>query len=140
MDRLSQYAAREAEPRTEDERAKAEEEATIKLFERLKVTKAAKDKDTVEGSEEVAKTETENVNGTAETPAETPPQTEVTPNANGDQKSDIGEDVKLFEVFHEQVINLANTQRLPIQDVTALLVSLATLALYTTKCPRDRVR
>lgn len=41
----------------------------------------------------------------------------------------IPENVKLYEIFYEQVVNLVNAQRLPIQDTTALLVSLANLAL-----------
>ena len=41
----------------------------------------------------------------------------------------IPENIKLYEIFYEQVVNLVNAQRLPIQDTTALLVSLANLAL-----------
>ncbi|CAZ79879.1 unnamed protein product [Tuber melanosporum] len=41
----------------------------------------------------------------------------------------IPEDVKLYEIFFKQVLNLVNAQNLPIQDIIALLVSLANLAL-----------
>ena len=37
--------------------------------------------------------------------------------------------MKLYEIFYDQVVNLVHAQRLPIQDTTALLVSLANLAL-----------
>lgn len=52
-------------------------------------------------------------------------------NGDGDVKKSRGipDNVRLFEVFHEQVIHLINMQRLPIQDITALLVSLINLAL-----------
>lgn len=123
MDRLSQYASRESEPQAPEDRQKAEEKATIKLLERMKVTKAKTTDGAVEEVEgDKSKDEPTNADGTTE--EEPQPVT-----ANGEKKSGIPDDVKLFEIFHEQVINLANSQRLPIQDVTALLVSLANLAL-----------
>ena len=45
------------------------------------------------------------------------------------KSTNIPEDVKLYEIFYDQVVNLVNAQRLPIQDTTALLVSLTNLAL-----------
>lgn len=132
MDRLSQYASREAEPRTAEDRAKAEEEATVKLMERLKITKEVKDKEVAEGEGEEQGTKeaaAEDTKDSSETSNEVPSSDAETPRTNGEKKNGIPDDVKLFEIFHEQVINLANTQRLPIQDVTALLVSLANLAL-----------
>jgi vacuolar protein sorting-associated protein 35 len=48
-----------------------------------------------------------------------------------DEKEDSGipSNIKLFEIFFEQVRNLVSAQHLAIQDTTALLVSLANLAL-----------
>lgn len=42
----------------------------------------------------------------------------------------IPKNVKLFEIFHEQVATLVKMQRLSIQDTVGLLVSLANLALW----------
>ncbi|KAI9693568.1 MAG: Vacuolar protein sorting-associated protein 35 [Bogoriella megaspora] len=137
MDRLSAYAAREAEAESPDEKVKNEEEATASLFERLKLKKE---------EEEETKKQAEQTNGEAadgeisqnETPSESvlkaveeAPPSDKPPEANGtlSKRRNIPENVKLFEVFHEQVISLIKMQRLPIQDITALLVSLANLAL-----------
>jgi vacuolar protein sorting-associated protein 35 len=136
MDRLSAYAAREAEGESPEEKAKNEEEATSQLFEKLKLQKEAKESQT---------TESENTNGETadgeEAQEEPPSQPESTPeqapendekeqvNGTNSKRRNIPENVKLFEVFHEQVISLIKMQRLPIQDITALLVSLANLAL-----------
>jgi vacuolar protein sorting-associated protein 35 len=46
-----------------------------------------------------------------------------------EKKRGIPSNVKLFEIFHEQVQTLVKMQRLPIQDTIGLLVSLANLAL-----------
>ncbi|KAB8338781.1 hypothetical protein FH972_021726 [Carpinus fangiana] len=135
MDRLSAYAAREAAPRSSDDKAKAEEEAISGLLERIKLQKEVK-------PAEDAKADDSDRQGAGKEPQTngTPAQ-EVTEEANanadgsdgqvnGDHKrKGVPEDVKLFEIFHEQVMNLATAQRLPIQDITALLVSLANLAL-----------
>ncbi len=56
---------------------------------------------------------------------------------NGDEKAvesspksrGIPDNVELYEIFFDQVMNLVTAQHLPIQDTTALLVSLANLAL-----------
>ena len=71
-----------------------------------------------EATTEVARTEPEaaSVNGNGE--ADT-----------GKKIRGIPDNVKLYEIFFEQVTNLVNAQHLPIQDTTALLVSLANLAL-----------
>ncbi|RMD43233.1 hypothetical protein DV735_g1934, partial [Chaetothyriales sp. CBS 134920] len=47
---------------------------------------------------------------------------------NGDATKGIG-DVKLFEVFYDQVINIVKAKNLPVQDTMALLTSLVNLAL-----------
>jgi len=135
MDRLSAYAARESEIRSPEERQKAEDEATTKLLEKLKISKAiepleeSKD-DQTDGETKQEKHTSGTVTG--ETVLETEATTEGSnaPKTNGEHKSrGIPDNVKLFEIFHEQVINLVNAQRLPIQDITALLGSLANLAL-----------
>ncbi|KAH8662874.1 vacuolar protein sorting-associated protein 35 [Tricladium varicosporioides] len=146
MDRLSSYAARESEAHPTEDREKREEEAIAKLAERVKLNeekKAAQPAPT-EANGEQPPSET---NGTGEEASKDsePAQPEVpAPNdepeskpepANGadgteDPKSrGIPESIKLYEIFFEQVMNLVNAQHLPIQDTTALLVSLANLAL-----------
>ena len=144
MDRLSSYAARESETTTIGDRTKMEAEAIAKLLEK---TQIHKDKEvaepvpipSVEGEENTPK-----VNGTSETAKESTPESasskteEPAPKlelVNGmdgtlEQKSTgIPENIKLYEIFFEQVMNLANTQQLRIQDITELLVSLVNLAL-----------
>ena len=51
---------------------------------------------------------------------------------NGDPRPGMGipEDIRLFEIFNEQVQSLVKLQRLPLADAVALMVSLANLALY----------
>lgn len=126
MDRLSAYAAREAEPRSSEDKVRAEEEATVRLIEQLKVSKASKPpdatKDESDGDTAPKDDDTESINSKS--------QEEPVPQTNGDHKAKgIPDNVKLFEIFHEQVMNVISAQRLPIQDITALLVSLANLAL-----------
>ncbi|KAL4906091.1 hypothetical protein BDW74DRAFT_138372 [Aspergillus multicolor] len=130
MDRLSSYAAREAETSTDTETKKQkEEEAVTKLLENLKVSEETKEKpkgDTPATQENGVEQKTaegdENAN-----PAEEP-------TANGgdeDQKPSAPQDVKLYDIFYEQVVNLIKSRGLPIQDTMALLVSLVNLALNT---------
>lgn len=131
MDRLSSYAARESET-TEDPivKQKAEEEAVTRLLEKLKVSENAK-------AEETAQPATVQENGTkSEQPSEAPEEpakpSEETPATNGENgvvKTGIPADIKLYEIFYEQVVNLIKTRGLPIQDALALLVSLVNLAL-----------
>lgn len=120
MDRLSNYAARESEARDPEDKAKAEEEATVRLLEQIKLSKASKPADS-----ETTEPDSETTTLVEETTKE-----DETAKVNGDGKSHgIPDNVRLFEIFHEQVMNLVSAQRLPIQDITALLVSLANLAL-----------
>jgi len=128
MDRLSAYATREAQARSPEERQAAEEDATAKLLERMKISKAPA------ADTEEPKSEVDTTNGNDDdqkTPAEsdTKEETPEKPEEDGEQPSGIPNDIKLFEIFHEQVMNLVNAQRLPIQDTMALLGSLANLAL-----------
>ena len=142
MDRLSSYAAREAESESPEDRKQTEEEATTRLLEKLRVSKEnEKPQAKVDGTEGNQRNG-EQVNGDKPTEA---PSSEVdgrpdqssekkVTSVNGDKPPSIKnrgipEDVKLYEIFYEQVVNLVNAQRLHIQDTIALLVSLSKLAL-----------
>jgi len=127
MDRLSAYAAREAETRSPEDKAKAEEEATVRLMEQVKISKPSK---APEAKQDDATGDSEEANGTEAVPVASSTDDTQTPQVNGDHKvKGIPDNIKLFEIFHEQVMNVISAQRLPIQDITALLVSLANLAL-----------
>ena len=144
MDRLSAYAAREAGTETSEEKSKSEEDATAKLMERLKIQKQEKEarertaeqnNDGAEGEEphNEARSESEPAPSNAEPPGSTDGASEV--NGAASKHRSIPENVRLFEIFYEQVISLVKMQRLPIQDITALLVSLANLALSVKDKP-----
>jgi len=128
MDRLAAYATREAEEKTSEERQAAEEEATTRLLEKMKIAKDAP------STTEEPKADGEATNGdaTQDNQEEATSEESEKPieEVNDKQPAGIPDDIKLFEVFHEQVMNLVNAQRLPIQDTMALLGSLANLALY----------
>lgn len=139
MDRLSSYASREEDSKAPEERQRAEEEATTKMLERLSVTKHA---ETDQAASHANGQPPDTTSVESETSAENQAEVDKKSNppsmpdgeASGQMKgaadgSGIPENVKLFEIFHEQVMNLVSMQRLPIQDITALLVSLANLAL-----------
>lgn len=142
MDRLSAYAAREAESESPEDRKQTEEEATSRLMEKLRISKEEKKPlaraDGVEGIQ----TNGEQVNGDKPAPtpsnvADEPPKKDAEPSALPlednppplKKSRGIPEDVKLYEIFYDQVIHLVNAQRLHIQDTIALLVSLSNLAL-----------
>ncbi|KAJ9194122.1 hypothetical protein DTO164E3_7550 [Paecilomyces variotii] len=131
MDRLSSYAARESET-TEDpaSKQKAEEEAVTKLLEKLKVSEQAKGDESAESAaiqENGAKAEEQSE---APDESEKPSEEKATTNGvTGVTKTGIPGDIKLYEIFYEQVVNLIKTRGLPIQDALALLVSLVNLAL-----------
>ncbi|KAF2097265.1 vacuolar protein sorting-associated protein 35 [Rhizodiscina lignyota] len=132
MDRLSAYAAREAEALTPEEREKQEEEATVKLMEQLKIAKERKPEPPQQNGEagEPTPSEAPSEASTAvePEPAPEPAQPEAT-NGDSPKAHGIPDHIKLFEIFHEQVASLVKIQRLPIQDTMALLVSLTNLAL-----------
>ena len=138
MDRLSAYAAREAESESPEDRKQNEEEATTKLLEHLRISKETKKPELKQDGED-KQTNGEHTNGDQRTDTQSqevegqPPKdtsaeghVEKTPPK---QNRGIPEDVKLYEIFYEQVLNLVNAQRLHIQDIIALLVSLSNLAL-----------
>lgn len=141
MDRLSSYAAREAESESPENRKQTEDEAIVRLMEKLRVSKEKKESEAKPGAVDGQDTNGEQVNGDkiAETPSEGPvgqstkatgadtvPEEEKLPPS---KSRGILEDVKLYNIFYEQVVNLVNAQRLHIQDTIALLVSLSNLAL-----------
>lgn len=148
MDRLSSYAAREreSEAQPQADREKLEQDAIEKLLERVKLNAEKKAEEPApaeangeappaetNGAGEVNKKEDETSEPVKEGPeAELDNKSEPTNGTDGvDEKEDRGipENIKLYEIFFEQVINLVNAQHLAIQDTTALLVSLANLAL-----------
>jgi vacuolar protein sorting-associated protein 35 len=128
MDRLSTYAQRESESASAEDKRQAEEDAAVRMLEKIDLNKDSKPPPT-------ADPDTPKTNGTEpKSPTETQttdsePATPVAPATNGEKgPSGVGE-VKLFEIFYEQVVNLVKTRGLPIQDTMALLTSLANLAL-----------
>ncbi len=146
MDRLSSFAQRQAdEDSSPTEKQKAEEEATTRLLERLRLGKEGKPqapkKDN--GTENaVERHDANGENGEDSTKAdvrvrksngsvEEPTATEVNGStlASKTSKASILADVKLYEIFYDQVVNLVKTRGLSIQDTMALLTSLVNLAL-----------
>jgi vacuolar protein sorting-associated protein 35 len=145
MDRLSAYAQRESESESPDQRKKTEEEAIANLMEHLRIQKEQKpdepqppatqqNGDTID-SETAADSASVATSTTAAEPEESePPETSEepeVPETDGEIEKERGipKNVKLFEIFHEQVATLVKMQRLSIQDTVGLLVSLANLAL-----------
>jgi vacuolar protein sorting-associated protein 35 len=136
MDRLSTFAQRESENTSPEEKQKAEEEATIRLMEKMQLSK---DKMPQPGLEDAGSASNLQANGTKpeETPSEANESTvsDATTAVNGDgaaaksSKPPSVTDVKLFEIFYDQVVNLVKTRGLSIQDTMALLTSLVNLAL-----------
>lgn len=139
MDRLSAFATAESEGQSPEDKQKLEEDSVTALFEKLKVAKEAEKEEAAKPTEngEAADGEAVHAPEESETPAaagagvEDAEKDESEPHTNGDSgtKNGIPASVKLFEIFYEQVIHLVSIQRLPIQDITALLVSLVNLAL-----------
>jgi vacuolar protein sorting-associated protein 35 len=135
MDRLSSYATKEADAVAEPEAKKqSEEEAVTRLLEKLELAKETNAKESEEtGATNNAK-ENATENGTEEATKEseeTPDQPKVDTQAeNGDDgKAGIPAEVRLYDIFYDQVVSLIKTRALPIQDTMALLVSLVNLAL-----------
>ena len=145
MDRLSSYAARESESEPQDDRKKTEEEATSRLLEKLKISKEPKEAPTKQEKPESNAPNGDQTNGDSSisnpadasesetTPvSELPAVEESSEDAPLKKNRGIPENVKLYEIFYEQVTNLVNAQRLHIHDTIALLVSLSNLALYVS--------
>ncbi|KAI9673156.1 MAG: Vacuolar protein sorting-associated protein 35 [Caeruleum heppii] len=145
MDKLSAYAAREGDTGPVEDRKQMEQDAVVELLDKLRIAEQKKEeeakkapkKETPEGEEggneqtngtKAESEATKNKEEQAQTKSE-PPSPEEEAESPQEKKRGIPEDVKLYEIFYGQVVNLVNAQRLPIQDTTALLVSLANLAL-----------
>ena len=146
MNRLSSYAQNESNTESPEDKQKSEEEAVTALLEKLRVSKETEAAKAQEAKEAKAKAEQPNGEQTSDessglkTPeeSETSQKEEKPPSVNGAEDAEpelhkksrgIPPNVKLFEIFYGQVTHLVQAQRLPIQDTTALLVSLANLAL-----------
>ena len=125
IDRLAMYARRESENENPEEVAKQEEEAAKRLADKVKAKRTStqlnqspidkgkgKESEEVENDEDNKPTTVKKFRG-------------------------IPEDVKLFEVFWQQIVQLIDARPdLSIQDITALLVSLIGLSL---NCYPDRL-
>lgn len=156
MDRLSEYSERDNAADDADDKAKVEAEALTKLLEKVKLEKEAPpapkpaeageesgegskstNADGEDGAEEQSETSTGSTTGDdSSTLAGDAAPSEVgteTTAVNGQENTETaeaaGSTVQLYEVFFSQVKNLVEAQRLPIQDIIALLVSLSNLAL-----------
>ncbi|KAG2361915.1 vacuolar protein sorting-associated protein 35 [Suillus spraguei] len=153
IDRLAAYAAREAESEDPEETKRQEEAAARRLAEKVKVQKArVRENGATAGvppsaedawSSAVADTE----KSMAEMVVGAGPAT-VTNGVSAEEKQEhdgslvrkfrgVPENVRLFEVFWKQVVELIKARPdLSIQDITALLVSLTNLSL---SCYPDRL-
>ncbi|KAI2616517.1 vacuolar protein sorting-associated protein 35 [Hypoxylon sp. NC1633] len=146
MDRLSAYAERESQEEVTDDRAQLEEDALSSLLEKVRLAKEQQEakptpgETSADANGDQAATETaEYGKGDALADSEPAPSiadTEATavdrePEESSAVKKQRGipPNVKLYEVFFDQVNNLVNAQHLPIQDTIALLGSLTNLAL-----------
>ncbi|KAL1989599.1 hypothetical protein VTN49DRAFT_6796 [Thermomyces lanuginosus] len=123
MDRLSSFGNRDSDAPSDSEKRKAkEEEAVARLLESLHVSSAKQP--------EPSETDHAAENGTKpEQPTETTEDGAETQEDSAQSAAKLPEDVKLYEIFFEQVTNLIKARGLPIQDIIALLVSLVNLAL-----------
>lgn len=154
IDRLAAHAAREAENEDAEEAKLQEEAAARRLAERVKAQRARARANGATSPVHEYKNETEWGEPTSP-PSSSPTDEKPASTGDGDgdgEKLDKGkekvgepvrkfrgvpENVKLFEVFWEQVVELIKARPdLSIQDVTALLVSLTNLSL---SCYPDRL-
>jgi vacuolar protein sorting-associated protein 35 len=136
MDRLSAYAQRESETESPEQRQKTEEESIAKLLEQLRIAKDNKQPESETPVTEQNGGAPEEAQAGVEEESITPSTTTVATDAEPTEADDkvekrrgIPNNIKLFEIFHEQVATLVKMQRLTIQDTVGLLVSLANLAL-----------
>ncbi|KAI1330960.1 vacuolar protein sorting-associated protein 35 [Xylariaceae sp. FL0255] len=146
MDRLSAYAEREAQQNASEDKGKLEEEALADLLEKVRLGKEqqeAKAAETTTDAEsngdrangepktgpESRSAESEESPSVADTESTAVDVEDEQPASDAQAASGIPQNVKLYEIFFEQVNNLVSAQHLPIQDTIALLVSLTNLAL-----------
>lgn len=134
MDRLSAYAAREAEGRSPEQRKIIEDNALASLLENIRVSDVP--------ATTLTSSRQNGEDGDATTHDEASESTKVDASEDETHAKDsssqpistaatgaIPDDIKLFDIFHEQVITLVKMQRLQVWDTMALLVSLTNLAL-----------
>ena len=153
MDKLSTYASRDSESETPEQRLKKEEEATAKLLERLKLTEKEKEASAKTQSRADDDSAPAQPNGTPATEdaapegnTDKPEESSEAADTNGvsatdgeagkqedeskTNTEDTAEDIKLYEIFYQQVLHLVHVKQMPFQDIMALSVSLLNLALY----------
>lgn len=148
IDRLAAYAAREAESEDPEETKRQEEAAARRLADKVKVQKArvrengaappsAEDAwDSAVADTEKSMAELELGVGTA-TNGAAPEEKQEHDGSPVRKFRGVPENVRLFEVFWKQVVELIKARPdLSIQDITALLVSLTNLSL---SCYPDRL-
>lgn len=143
MDRLSSYAARESESEPSEDRQRTEEEAITRLTEKLQLAKDTQieavptehEGKQANGEQPHAENSDETIDSSLGGPKNKDPKSSPDAVDGESERSTfsknrgIPDNVKLYEIFYEQVTNLVNAQRLHIQDTIALLVSLTNLAL-----------
>ncbi|KAK0643825.1 vacuolar protein sorting-associated protein 35 [Cercophora newfieldiana] len=147
MDRLSDYAERESQNETDEDREKMEEKALADLLEKVKLggSATATDSSSAPSGAQVepphngdlfkddAASTAEGLNKDAEaTPSVAETETTAVNGEDGEppkKHRGIPENVRLYEIFFGQVQNLVQAQHLAIQDTIALCVSLTNLAL-----------
>ncbi|CAI7658554.1 unnamed protein product [Penicillium pancosmium] len=130
MDRLSTYATKDSDANAEpDSRKENEEEAVTRLLHKLEIEKETKK--TESGNTAITEPSTENGTEATNKSEETqePAKEEDEGKNETEEKPEVPAEVKLYDIFYEQVVNLIKTRALPIQDTMALLVSLVNLAL-----------
>ncbi|CAG8662369.1 116_t:CDS:2, partial [Scutellospora calospora] len=135
IDRLAAYAAREADSEPPEVVKRQEEEAARRLAEKLRRQKISgysdeKDYENDDLLEDESQREVDDDNFSSNKI-----KSDEEPTVK--KFRGIPEDVKLFEVFWGQIVNLVKARHdLSIQDITALLVSLVNLSL---SCYPDKI-
>ncbi|KAF2724534.1 vacuolar protein sorting-associated protein 35 [Polychaeton citri CBS 116435] len=129
MDRLSTYAASQAETEKPEDKGRIEAEAVSKLLERIKLGQKESETESQSKPTENGESHDESTSTHEPTSSATDDAVGAQTNGNTDKEKGIPANVKLFEIFYEQVVHIISMQRLLIQDITALLVSLVNLAL-----------
>jgi vacuolar protein sorting-associated protein 35 len=138
MDRLSAYAAREARPSSTETRQEREEASLANLLANIQIADPVPPENSdaapsVDQSVDQSVESVESVDTADHTEADTETLVEELPHDLPKGKA-IPEDIKLFEIFYEQVMTLTKLQRLQVWDTMALLVSLTNLALLVSPC------
>ena len=130
MDRLSAYAARESEAVSPEQKQKNESEAVARLLGKVSISDSNTDGPDKQSNGDALYQPQE---PTESTPEPTAVDMALAAKSKADSQNNnikgIPNDIKLFEIFHEQVMSLAKLQRLPLCDTIALLVSLTNLAI-----------